>query len=492
VRGRDYLLIAAIAIAATISCKKEAKIPTTSDENILAKVGDYNITVQDLERDFPKYGEGLITPEAAYKARRSYLDDMVAKKLLTMEAKQRGLGTDYDIATDMEMIEETALVQALYDMLIIDKLITDDQLKQDYDTRYKQDNKVEFKIRHILVSRINEAREVMDKIKAGGDFSALAKQYSIDKSKIRGGEMDWMTMDSAPVRNLAEEAIKLDPGVYGTIIQSRFGYHVYQLIDKREYQIPPFEQVRADIRRRLSYVHADSITALAKIHIDSLRLAYHVQMVPDVFDLLTLRVRENKPAPTFSETTIQSASNIPEFTPEEKEKILFLFDGGKFTLNDYQKRVKYYHPVKQPKGDDLEHLKEVSNNMVNALILGNEARSMKLDTLSSVKDYLEMRKNSFDQALDKSAVEQLIQIEVKNKVSLEPGETRQFFDENLERYVDSAGQAPQFETVEEKVLADLIAKKEEILKVQLVEHLKTIYPVLVYEQNFEKAFKGKP
>ena len=73
------------------------------------------------------------------------------------------------------------------------------------------------------------ATKIYDQIKAGADFSALAKQYSQDPSARTGGDMRWMGSKTyAP--QFEEAAMKAPTGVLQSPIESSMGYHVFEVV----------------------------------------------------------------------------------------------------------------------------------------------------------------------------------------------------------------------------------------------------------------------
>jgi len=98
-------------------------------------------------------------------------------------------------------------------------------------------------ISHILVeikpgekARMNameRAIQIRKKLIDGGDFEALAKEFSDDPgSAVRGGDLGFMSRGDF-VREYAEAAYKLAPGELSDVVESQFGFHIIQLIDKR-------------------------------------------------------------------------------------------------------------------------------------------------------------------------------------------------------------------------------------------------------------------
>lgn len=76
------------------------------------------------------------------------------------------------------------------------------------------------------------ATYLLDSLKRGGDFAALAKKYSSDPgSAKKGGELGWFNRADF-VKEFAEAAVKLEPGEISDIVKTQFGYHIIQLIQK--------------------------------------------------------------------------------------------------------------------------------------------------------------------------------------------------------------------------------------------------------------------
>lgn len=95
--------------------------------------------------------------------------------------------------------------------------------------------------RHILVETEEEAQEVLDKLEAGESFSALAAEYSTDESNSqKGGDLGWFDKDTM-VPEFTEVAFSLEVGEISGPVKTDFGFHIIQVIAKRENQIPPDE-----------------------------------------------------------------------------------------------------------------------------------------------------------------------------------------------------------------------------------------------------------
>jgi parvulin-like peptidyl-prolyl isomerase len=93
-----------------------------------------------------------------------------------------------------------------------------------------------------------KAEEVLARLRAGGDFNALAKEFSIDTSnKDQGGDLGWFGRGMM-VKPFEDAAFALKPGELSGIVETQFGYHIIKLEQRRMQDSPvgqPVEQVHA-------------------------------------------------------------------------------------------------------------------------------------------------------------------------------------------------------------------------------------------------------
>ena len=86
------------------------------------------------------------------------------------------------------------------------------------------------RVRHILVKTEPEAQEILNKLKAGEDFAALARSYSIDPSKENGGSTGFFSKgDLHP--DFEAAVMKLKPNEVSGVVKTPLGYHVIMRVN---------------------------------------------------------------------------------------------------------------------------------------------------------------------------------------------------------------------------------------------------------------------
>jgi len=85
---------------------------------------------------------------------------------------------------------------------------------------------------HILVNSEKEAKDVVEKLKLGEKFDALAKKHSSCPSKSKGGDLGWFKKGMM-VAPFEEAAFKGEKGKVVGPVKTQFGWHVIYVADKK-------------------------------------------------------------------------------------------------------------------------------------------------------------------------------------------------------------------------------------------------------------------
>jgi peptidyl-prolyl cis-trans isomerase C len=186
------------------------------------------------------------TPEM----RKGIRDALINQEVVAQEAVKRGLEKQPHVAAKLELDRQTTLANAFFEDLLAKNPITDDMLKKEYERLKPGLPPKEYKVRHILVEKEDEAKNIIAQIKKGASFEKLAAEHSKDPgSKGRGGDLDWGPAERY-VKPFADAVRSLKKGaVTDAPVQTDFGYHVIRVEDERATKVPSFDEAKQQLQQ---------------------------------------------------------------------------------------------------------------------------------------------------------------------------------------------------------------------------------------------------
>jgi peptidyl-prolyl cis-trans isomerase C len=257
--NRSSITLAALAAVAVLAggfaqaqdkaapAKGQAAAPATTKE-LYPKVYFDFLLKERLAQGQPD------TPEL----RNAIREELNTRELLVREAKKKGLDKNSDIKNQIDLASQTVLVRAYVSDWVKANPVPDAALRKEYDTIKAQMGDKEYKVRHILVEKEDEAKEVIVELQKGGKFEKLAERSKDAGSKANGGDLDW----NAPgnfVKPFSEAMVKLPKGKFtAQPVQTQFGWHVIEVTDVREAKIPGFDEVKPQLQQRLQAQSLDN------------------------------------------------------------------------------------------------------------------------------------------------------------------------------------------------------------------------------------------
>ena len=194
------------------------------------------------------------TPEL----RNAIRDELNTRELLVREAKKKGVDKTTDVKNQTELAAQTVLVRAYVADWVKANPIPDAVLHKEYDTIRSQMGDKEYKVRHILVDKEDDAKEIIASLQKGEKFEKLAERSKDTGSKAAGGDLDW----NAPgnfVKPFSDAMVKLPKGKFtATPVQTQFGWHVIEVTDIREAKVPSFDEVKPQLQQRMQGQYLDN------------------------------------------------------------------------------------------------------------------------------------------------------------------------------------------------------------------------------------------
>jgi peptidyl-prolyl cis-trans isomerase C len=189
-----------------------------------------------------------VAPEMQAQAR----DQVVLREIFVQEAEKRGMAATPEYRTQMELARQSILIRDLFDDYRKKNPVTDEVAKVEYDKFKAQATGTEYRARHILVEKEEDAKALIAQIKGGAKFEDLAKKNSKDPgSGENGGDLDFAKPESY-VPEFGQAMVKLKKGeMTDPAIKTQFGWHIIRLEDTREAPFPAFDDVKGQLKQRL-------------------------------------------------------------------------------------------------------------------------------------------------------------------------------------------------------------------------------------------------
>jgi peptidyl-prolyl cis-trans isomerase C len=263
-------------------------------------MGSATIAVTVLDLDAFVYGLSgpqkykLFTLRDSVKrvAEQLYLNEMLAREA-------RGLGLD------REPLQQAILAQKANNYLATQRMKALDaepmpDMTEAARERYLADPETystptQVRAAHILIrfrNRTGETRpkaeaealitQLRDRALAGESFEDLAVAYSEDPSAKRNkGDLGFFGRGKM-VKSFEEKAFALhEPGEISEVIETGFGFHVLKLIERRDGQLKPFDEVKEGI---IANMQSDFRRERRNEHIDRIKAESGVVLYEDIFD----------------------------------------------------------------------------------------------------------------------------------------------------------------------------------------------------------------
>ena len=280
-----------------------------AEDKVVATINGIPVTDKDLAIADSEIGADMGTMPPLQK-RMSLLEFLIDNKLFAEAADAEKLGQGADFETRLKYLKRRALRELYFDK-VIKPSVSDADARKLYDDQVKLIKpEEEVSARHILVESEDKAKELKEKLKAGGDFVALAKENSKDPgSKEDGGNLGYFGHGQM-VPQFEEVVFKLGKGEVSEPVKTQFGWHLIKIEDKRMKQPPAFDIVKDRIIQ-------SQLLQKAQQSAVALRAKSKIEIVdPEIKTAIDERNKQLEPKP---EDKKPDAAKPDEAKPEEKK-----------------------------------------------------------------------------------------------------------------------------------------------------------------------------
>jgi parvulin-like peptidyl-prolyl isomerase len=208
----------------------------------LVQRAQFEVKADDLEVN--------VTDEAVDKRIEQYKKERHggSDKKFQDELKSQGLSEDQA----RDIIRANLVQEGIYNKVTADAKVTDKEIQEYYNKNKSQYGTPETRVvRHVLVKDKALADRLYNQLRAGGDWKAIAKQYSQDPaSKNQGGRMT--ATKGALVPEFEQAAFNIGNNGITKPVKTQYGWHVIQALSPvKKGTTTPFKQVQPAIRQQL-------------------------------------------------------------------------------------------------------------------------------------------------------------------------------------------------------------------------------------------------
>jgi peptidyl-prolyl cis-trans isomerase C len=272
----------------------------TDEKKIVAKVNGEPIYENSLTpyvkkdlRKFKKFSMKRDTAELENRLQRKALDKVIAQELIHQESRKiEGKDIDEKVREKIKVLkkkyqseedfqnflktkgrtekdlEESIRNKILLEEYLVKEGIQDPEIPEDEIKKYYEKTKESFRAQetvhasHILIMVKEDApseekeqahakaEKIRQEILEGKDFSEMANKYSEDVNAPRGGDLGYIERKYMPPE-FDEMAFTLEKDTISEVIETRYGYHIIKVSDRRPAGIVSYEEVRDFLRKYL-------------------------------------------------------------------------------------------------------------------------------------------------------------------------------------------------------------------------------------------------
>ena len=246
---------AGVPTATASGAQPQGAQPTAAPQGPAAVVNGQEIPMAAFLREVEKrqvglaqQGVNLNTPQGKAQLEQEKqlaLDNMIDDVLVMQEAAKQGVAvSDAELDAELQKIVSSLGGQAKFEeqLKMAGQTLDEARSMQRIQMLYlKMRDRVvgnlqtaeQVHARHILVDSQATAQALLAQIQAGADFGQIAQQSSRDTlTRANGGDLGWFARGTLPAKEVEDAAFALQPGQVSGVVQSAFGYHIVQVLER--------------------------------------------------------------------------------------------------------------------------------------------------------------------------------------------------------------------------------------------------------------------
>jgi peptidyl-prolyl cis-trans isomerase C len=254
-----------------------------SEEKILARVGERVITQSDLDELLKRY-EPFHKGGGPYSLdeKKRFLDSLIKNAIIGLEAEREKLNERPEFQAKLKMYKSELLVNEYITTKITPFIsVTDEEVDELMKRSPNLVPKGTVTLKEILVKTEKEAEEIYQDLKKGADFSKIATEKSIAKSKTNGGLIGPISKEQIPP-DLETLVSNLKEGEFSKPMKSDEGFRIYYLVNRKERSPQEIKMLEAKVRDKVFQLQKNQkIQAMMEKKVEELKKQIKVETYSD-------------------------------------------------------------------------------------------------------------------------------------------------------------------------------------------------------------------
>src|SRR3989337_2945734 len=253
---KDFLLrvfCCLLLLLSVTACKEKEVVKKAAVGPVVATINDKEITLSEFTERIKEYPALAHGGKMSEETKKGFLDNLIVRELIFQEALRLGIDKDKETLDFIEEMKKRVIVDKFFKKEVDQKTQVSEEETKKYFNENLEETKSPDEVRasHILLKTREEADMILKKVKQGAKFEDLVKKFSTDPgSKDTGGELGFFSQGMM-VPEFDSVAFKLKVGEVSDIVQSRFGFHIIKVLEKREGKQKNIDEAKPEIQKKL-------------------------------------------------------------------------------------------------------------------------------------------------------------------------------------------------------------------------------------------------
>lgn len=398
--------ISTLAALALIQCGSTNDVAN----NVAARVGDKEITREDLTL-FAAETPALLRSEAAgIDAAKDYLQTLIDMELMLVEARAKGLDKEAQFTEQWEQEQQNRIVKEYLERHVLPESQPSEQEVREQFAKSKWSRLL--KLAHIRVETEEQAQQVVEELARGRPFAEVAAERSANQATAaNGGLLSDNFIGRENLRDvqlplsIAHVLFEVPQGEVSESFQVRGAYEIFKVLD--EAPAPDYYlQVFAQWLFRQNYDRAQ------QERVAGLKPKYEVEVDTAAVAFL-----------------IAEGSKGSEIAPADRERILGRYDRGHFTIDDLMNahwKTRFQYRLEFSREGIAEF---IDTHILSLRLFYLEALEKGLDEDPAVAAWLHNKREAL-------LLEALKEREVQALIDTTDASARRYYENNLHKFME--------------------------------------------------------